>query len=56
MVRTRQSTGELCLPFLDFKAADFGQLCQYLGLAPAGVKVVGMSQDRTPRRRRRGSR
>jgi hypothetical protein len=35
MNRYRKSTREWCMDFATFKAADYGKLCQSLGLRPS---------------------
>lgn len=49
----RQTRRELVLSFDEFRTADYGQLCQFLGLRPSKPHLNAAGQDT---RRRRGRR
>jgi hypothetical protein len=53
-IRQRKSTGELVMDLEDFRASDYGQLCQRLGLSPSRPdQRADGSRAKRPRRRRR---
>lgn len=51
-VRQRPSSGELVMSWEAFRAADYGQLCQYLGLRPSQPDRDAQGKRRRPKGKR----
>jgi hypothetical protein len=49
----RQNARELSLSLAEFSSADYGQLCQKLGLSPSRPHANATGKDTRKRRRRR---
>jgi len=52
MIRTN-ARGEIVMPLSDFRHADFGQVCQYLGVRPSKPHVNAAGQNMRRRHSRR---
>jgi hypothetical protein len=53
MIRVRPSSGAIVMDLSDFKAAEYGGVCQRLGLRPSQPWRDAEGRNRRPRRRRR---